>query len=210
MQENLKTKKFVYTAILLAIMFMLYLTPLGFLQIGPFAITTMHIPVIVGSIILGYKRGAFLGLVFGLLSMYRATVLISPTSFVFSPFIPAPGSEQGSLWALVVAILPRILVGVTPALVIALFPKTNLKRTVGYGLAGLIGSLTNTVFVLGLMGTIFGQQLGYDSFQAVLLLIGGVIASNGIVEMLVAMFVTASLANVFLIVDKRLVNPTTL
>lgn len=94
--------------------------------------------------------------------------------------------------------------------VIALFPKTNLKRTVGYGLAGLIGSLTNTVFVLSLMGTIFGQQLGYDSFQAVLLLIGGVIASNGIVEMLVAMFVTASLANVFLIVDKRLVNPTTL
>lgn len=206
MKESIKTKKFVYTSILLAIMFMLYITPLGFLQLGPFAITTLHIPVIVGSIILGARRGAFLGLVFGLLSVYRATIMTTPTSFVFSPFAPVPGSDHGSPLALIVALLPRILVGVMPALVLLLFPKKTIRRTVGYAAAGLIGSLTNTVLVLGLMGTIFGSQLGYDSLKAVLVLIGGVIASNGIVEMLVAMLVTASLANVFVLVDKRLLR----
>lgn len=208
MKNNLRTKKLVYTSILLAIQFLLYATPLGFLQIGPFAITTMHIPVIVGSILLGYKRGAFLGLVFGLLSLYRATIVISPTSFVFSPFVPAPGSEQGNLLAIVVAILPRILVGVTPALVLALFSRKNISHNISYGIAGLIGSLTNTVLVLGLMGLIFGHDLGYQSLTAVLAMIGAVITSNGLVEMIVAALVTISLANVFDIVGKRLFHST--
>ncbi|MFL2028869.1 ECF transporter S component [Loigolactobacillus zhaoyuanensis] len=196
------------TAILLALLFLLYLTPLGFLQLGPFAITTLHIPVIVGSIILGYKRGAFLGLVFGLLSLYRSTVIMTPTSFVFSPFVPVPGTGHGNALAIVVSILPRVLVGITPALVFALLRKKNINRSFSYGLAGLVGSLTNTVLVLGLMGLIFGQQLGYHSLTAILVLIGGVIVSNGFVEMIVATLVTVSLASAFDIVEKRLLKPT--
>ncbi|MFV0557676.1 MAG: ECF transporter S component [Enterococcus sp.] len=203
MRESNKTKSLVYTAILLAIMLMLYMTPLGFLQIGPFAITTMHIPVIVGSILLGSKRGAFLGLVFGLLSVYRATVIITPTSFVFSPFIPVPGSEHGNPLALVVAILPRVLVGIIPALAMVVLKKTKFNQTFSYGLAGFLGALTNTILVLGLMGTLFGNELGYESFTAVLVLIGSVIASNGIVEMIVAALVTSSLTKVFMMADKR-------
>ncbi|MFD1317789.1 ECF transporter S component [Loigolactobacillus zhaoyuanensis] len=208
MTNDLRTKKLVYTAILLALLFLLYLTPLGFLQLGPFAITTLHIPVIVGSIILGYKRGAFLGLVFGLLSLYRSTVIMTPTSFVFSPFVPVPGTGHGNVLAIVVSILPRVLVGITPALVFALLRKKNINRSFSYGLAGLVGSLTNTVLVLGLMGLIFGQQLGYHSLSAILVLIGGVIVSNGFVEMIVATLVTVSLASAFDIVEKRLLKPT--
>ncbi|MFD0897152.1 ECF transporter S component [Loigolactobacillus binensis] len=208
MTNDLHTKKLVYTAIMLAILFLLYVTPLGFLQLGPFAITTLHIPVIVGSILLGYKRGAFLGLVFGLLSLYRSTVTMTPTSFVFSPFVPVPGTGHGNLLALVVSILPRVLVGIMPALVFALLRKKELNRSLSYGIAGFIGSLTNTVLVLGLMGLIFGQQLGYHSLNAVLIMIGGVILSNGFVEMIVATLVTISLANAFNAVEKRLLKPT--
>ncbi|MFC6171419.1 ECF transporter S component [Loigolactobacillus jiayinensis] len=208
MTNDLHTKKLVYTAILLAILFLLYVTPLGFLQLGPFAITTLHIPVIVGSIILGYKRGAFLGLVFGLLSLYRSTVTMTPTSFVFSPFVPVPGTGHGNVLAIVVSLLPRILVGITPALVFALLHKHKINRSLSYGLAGLIGSLTNTVLVLGLMGLIFGKQLGYHSLTAILVMIGGVIVSNGFVEMIVATLVTISLASAFAMVEKRLMKPT--
>lgn len=204
MERSQKTKNLVYTATLLAILLLLYFTQIGFLQIGPFAITTLHIPVIVTSIVLGWKRGALMGAIFGLLSLYRATVTITPTSFVFSPFVPVTGSEHGSPWAVVIALVPRILIGITPALVVFLFKKTALKRTVGYALAGLVGSLTNTILVLGLMGTIFGPQLGYHSLKAVFILIGTVIASNGIVEAGVATLITFSLANVFIMVEKRL------
>ena len=39
----------------LAILLLLALTPLGFITLGPLNSTTMHIPVIIGSIVLGPK-----------------------------------------------------------------------------------------------------------------------------------------------------------
>jgi uncharacterized membrane protein len=199
--EN-RTQKMVYSAILLAIMLILFWTPFGFIQIGPFAVTTMHIPVIVASILLGWRYGGCFGLFFSLLSMYRATTTITPTSFVFSPFVPVPGSEHGDFKAAIIAILPRILIGVFPALIIALFKKNGaVKNTFGFGIAGLVGSLTNTVLVLSLMGIFFGDKLGISS---VIAFIAGVVISNGIIEALVATLVAVAMSNVFIITDKKL------
>jgi len=199
--EN-RTQKMVYSAILLAIMLILFWTPFGFIQIGPFAITTMHIPVIVASILLGWRHGGCFGLVFGLLSMYGATTTITPTSFVFSPFVPVPGSEHGDFKAAIIAILPRILIGIFPALIVTLFKKNGTtKHTLGFGIAGLVGSLTNTILVLSLMGIFFGDKLGISS---VITLIAGVITSNGIIEALVATLVAVAMSNVFIVTDKKL------
>jgi uncharacterized membrane protein len=54
------TKKFTLTAMFLAIMILLAVTPLGFIPIGPINATTMHIPVIIASIVLGPKIGGSL------------------------------------------------------------------------------------------------------------------------------------------------------
>ena len=77
------TKNFTLTAMFLAIMILLAVTPLGFIPIGPINATTMHIPVIVASIILGPRLGAFLGGTFGLISLIRSTFIPTPLSFVF-------------------------------------------------------------------------------------------------------------------------------
>ena len=197
--EN-RTQKMVYSAILLAIMLILFWTPFGFIQIGPFAITTMHIPVITASILLGWRQGSCFGLVFGLLSMYQATTTITPTSFVFSPFVPVPGSDYGDFRAAIIAILPRILIGIFPALIVALFKKNaTTKHTLGFGIAGFVGSLTNTILVLSLMGIFFRDKLGISS---VITLITGVVTSNGIIEALVATLVTVAMSNVFIVTDK--------
>lgn len=55
---------------------------IGFIQVGPLAITIMHIPVIIGAILYGEKFGAVIGLIFGLISMFRAYTQPSPTSFL--------------------------------------------------------------------------------------------------------------------------------
>lgn len=55
---------------------------IGFIQVGPLAITIMHIPVIIGAILYGKKFGAVIGLIFGLISMFRAYSQPSPTSFL--------------------------------------------------------------------------------------------------------------------------------
>jgi len=202
MKRNARTRKLVYSAVLLGIMFLIFWTPIGFIQIGPFAITTMHIPVIVAAILFGWRAGGTFGLIFGLMSMYRATTTPTPTSFIFSPFVALPGGTHGDLRAVIIAIVPRILVGIFPALIVALFKKNKIaKRTLGFGIAGLIGSLTNTVFVLGLMGTFFGDKLKISS---VISFITGVVTSNGIIEALVATFVAIAMSNVFIITEKKL------
>jgi uncharacterized membrane protein len=205
MNNNSKTQKMMYFAILLALTFLLYLTPLGFVQIGPLALTTQHIPVIVTSIVLGWRWGAGMGAVFGCLSLYRATTSPGPTSFMLSPFIPVPGSNHGDWHALLVSVGTRILVGITPALVIMLFKKNGLlKHTLGYAIAGLTGALTNTIFVLGFMGIFFSTYKNVTGFSSLLELIGATIMSNGIFEASLAMIVAAALANVFRSVDKKL------
>ena len=81
----------------------------------------MHIPVIIAGIILGWKKGAFAGFVFGLTSFLKAS-FIAPniTSFLFSPLYPG-----GNFWSLVICFVPRILVGV-----IAYFVFTGLMKVI--------------------------------------------------------------------------------
>lgn len=90
------TKKFTLTAMFLAILLLLALTPLGFITLGPLNSTTMHIPVIIGSIVLGPKIGSMLGGTFGIISLIKNTTAPTPLSFVFSPFIPVIGTDHGS------------------------------------------------------------------------------------------------------------------
>ena len=53
-------------AILVAVIFLLAFTPLGYLTIGPIAATTVQMPVIVGAVMMGPAGGAILGFFFGL------------------------------------------------------------------------------------------------------------------------------------------------
>ena len=107
----------------------------------PFPIkpTIVHIPVIIASIIYGPRVGVTLGFLMGLLSLTVNTITILPTSYLFSPFVP-----NGNIYSAIIAIVPRILIGLTPYLVYKL-----MKNKTGLILAGALGSLTNTVFVLG-------------------------------------------------------------
>lgn len=56
----------------------------------PIVPTLLHIPVIIGSIVLGVRKGAFLGLVMGLISVINSTIVTLPSSFMFSPLQPVP------------------------------------------------------------------------------------------------------------------------
>lgn len=90
------TKNFTLTAMFLAILILLAVTPLGFIPIGPIHATTMHIPVIIASIVLGPRLGAFLGGTFGLISMIRSTVIQTPLSCLFSVY----PSHRNRTWKL--------------------------------------------------------------------------------------------------------------
>lgn len=201
-------KDFTLTAMFLAIMIILAVTPLGFIPIGPINATTMHIPVIIASIVLGPRIGAGLGAIFGVISLARATVVITPMSFVFSPFIANPLTNHGDWRAVIVAIVPRILIGVVPYFVYKGLHRLLKEkvRPVSLFIAGLAGSMTNTILVMNLIFFFFKDSYA-DVLQvtanAVYDVILGIIFGSGLVEAIVAGVATMGVCAVLLRLMKK-------
>ncbi|NLZ38231.1 MAG: ECF transporter S component [Firmicutes bacterium] len=204
MQTIDKTKKLALVSMFAAIILMLAFTPIGFIQLAFIKATIIHVPVIIGSILLGPKAGAVLGFLFGVTSFISNTMTPAILSFVFSPLIPVPGTDQGSLLALIICFIPRILVGVVPWYSYRLLEKLLKEKNTTFSLAvaGVLGSLTNTLLVMHLIYFLFQDAYAAargvpleQTYQAVLT----VIFANGIPEALVAGIITVAVCKALMV-----------
>lgn len=179
MNRHKKTKELAAIAIFIAVMLVIEVVSQSIfaaIPALPIKPTLTHIPVIIASIYYGPKVGASLGGFMGLMSVVRNTILVTPASYIFSPFV-----EGGNFNSLLIALVPRILIGITPWLVIKL-----LNNKFGLGLAGAIGSFTNTLFVLsGIFFLIPGVYGGN-----ILKFLAAVVTTNSIIELLIATMLT--------------------
>ncbi len=187
-----------FSAIIVLLAFVPYI---GYIRLPFLAIqaTTIHIPVIVGSILLGPKCGAVLGGVFGLTSLINNTIQPGIISFCFSPFIDLGEGLGGSPLALVVCFIPRILCGVVPFYVYKGFRKiggvSGLKDKVWLLISGIAGSLTNTVLVMGMIYLFFGQQYAIAkeiAYEAVIGVVLSVVGINGTLEAITAAIIASA------------------
>ena len=163
-KENIR--KIAITGVLGAIAALLGWTHWGFIPwFGGISLTIMHVPVIIGAILEGPVVGAAIGLIFGAFSMLQATI---------APTFPSDAWFTNPL----LAILPRLFIGP-----LAWLAWRALKRWPVPGLivAGIVGSLTNTLLVLGTIGL-----LGYLPWIA----IPPVIVANGLPEAAIAAIIT--------------------
>ena len=168
-------------AIFFAIMLVLHLLSSVIFNLLPVPIkpTIIHIPVIIASIIYGPRIGAVLGALMGVISVVTNTVVLLPTSYLFSPFV-----ENGSINSLMIAMVPRILIGITPY-----FVYKWMKNKPGLVLAGAVGSMTNTIFVLGGIFILFSSVYNGD-IRAMLAL---VLSANSISEMIISALLTVAI-----------------
>jgi len=199
--RNQKTTKMVLAAIFIAIILILAFTPgLGYIPLGAIRITTVHIPVILGGIFLGPVYGAVLGGVFGLTSFINNTISPVATSFAFTPFYSI-GGVSGGWWSIVICFLPRILIGVVSYYVFILMNMLMKRkyRSISYAVAGVFGSLTNTILVMNLIYFCLGSQYAeatgrsINTLYRVILTIIGV---NGGFEAIGAAVITMGVGNV--------------
>lgn len=204
--KSIKTNDLVKISLFVAIIVILAVTPfLGYIPLGFTRATILHVPVIIGSIILGPRYGGFLGFVFGLTSLLTNTFNPTLTSFAFTPFYSL-GTYSGNFWSLVICFLPRILVGIVPYYIYKGMKKINDNDALALGLAGVGGSLTNTLLVMNFIYLFFGQsyaevkQVTYSALYGVIL---GVIGINGIPEAIVAGILTVAVTKVLLRVAKK-------
>lgn len=123
--RNNKTSELVLTSLFTAIIIIMAFTPLGYIPLVVINATIIHIPVILGSLFCGPKKGAFLGFVFGFTSFIKNTIMPSSLSaFVFSPVLASSVvGTAGIFKSLFICFVPRILVGVLPYFVYMLIKK---------------------------------------------------------------------------------------
>ena len=184
-----KTQYMTFMAMFLAIEIILVVTPLGYIPIGPLSATTMHIPVIIAGITLGKKAGAQLGLVFGLTSLIRATIQPGITSFCFSPFVTV-GNISGDWRSVIIALVPRILLGYLAGVIFEFIKNKFNNENAAAVIGALIGTITNTVLVLGGIYFFFGTAYADIAYSSLLAMLFGVVTTNGIVEALIGAVVT--------------------
>ena len=195
MKEVKNTSDLVKMALFVAIIILLSVTPLGYIHLGVINATTIQIPVIIGAILFGWKKGAFLGGVFGITSMIKNTVQPNATSFVFSPFVPVFGKDKGSLFAIVVCIVSRVMIGVVAGLLFKALSKTKLSKAISSGICGFCGAMTNTILVMCGIYFFFGKSYSAATQQDYEALIGTVMATItgiGITEALVSAVISAA------------------
>lgn len=217
---NHKTIELVQLALLSAIIIIMAFTPfLGYIPLGFTRATIIHIPVIIGCLLLGPKKGATLGAIFGLTSLINNTINPTMTSFVFTPFYSL-GDFSGGFSSLIICFLPRILVGVIPYYVYhgmeklftlhkpkksddkkSIKKQQNKLRMISLATAGVSGALTNTLLVMNLIFILFKDAYAAAngmSVSAVYTFIIGIIAMNGIPEAIVSGVIVACVGKVLL------------
>ncbi|MSP12565.1 MAG: ECF transporter S component [Chloroflexi bacterium] len=165
MNTTFDARKISMAGVLAAIAILLGVTGLGFIPVPTPAqnATIMHVPAIIGGVLGGTPVGWLVGLIFGLFSWLQAT----------TPFFKDP----------IVAILPRMFIGVFAALTYQGLRRANVNENVAITAAAVVGTLTNTIGVLGLL-----VLRGYLDIGAAL----GIAVINGIPEIIVAAIITVA------------------
>ena len=136
--QSTPVRKIVIAGVMGALAIFLGWTHLGFIPwVAGAALTIMHVPVIIGAVLEGPVVGTAIGLIFGLFSLLQA---------VLAPTGPVDVWFQNP----VISVLPRLFIGVVAWLAYRALKKVN--EPMALIVAGILGSLTNTVLVLGAIG----------------------------------------------------------
>lgn len=200
------TRWMVSVALMAAIIIVLANTPLGMIQLPIIKATTVHIPVILGAILLGPGAGAILGAVFGICSLISNTMAPTLLSFAFSPFMSTTGIP-GALKAIWISVGCRILIGVAAGWLWILFTKIRLNQFIALPIVGFVGSMVNTVTVMGSIYFLFAQQYAEAkdvALTAVFGLVMGTVTASGIPEAIAAAVLVLAIGKVLVVVFRKM------
>lgn len=177
-RKTFGTRQIAVIGMLSAITIVLGATGFGFIPLPMAKATIMQIPVIIGAILEGPVVGASVGLIFGIFSIIQN--LTNPTSILSFAFINP-----------LVSVLPRVLIGITAYYSYNVsFVKNDIVKT---GIGAAVGSLTNTVGVLGMIYILYAAEYAEKmniNVNAAAGAIFGVALTNGIAEAVVAVVIT--------------------
>ena len=160
------------------------------IRFGTFSITLVLVPIIVGAALYGWKAGAWLGFVFGIM------VLATDAGAFLA--ISVPGT-------IITCLLKGILAGAAAGIVYQLFEnKTKLGAVIG---AGIVCPVVNTgVFLLGclvfFLNTVkeWGAGAGYENVGKFFLF--GFVGLNFVIELAINLVLATAIVRILNIIKK--------
>lgn len=149
-----------------------------FIRFGPFSISLVLVPIVIGAAMCGPKISTWLGFIFGV-----AVLMTDAAAFLA---ISVPGT-------VITVLLKGMMAGLTAGLICEVFEKKN--RTLAVILAAIVCPFVNTgIFLLG-CGVFFldtvtqwGVGAGFDNVGAYLIF--GMVGINFLVEMGINVFLS--------------------
>lgn len=203
------TSQLTILGLMSGILFLMAYTPLGYLNIGPLAVTFNVIPVAICAVVLGPTGGAVAGAVFGLTSFLQAmgiggTSALGAALFQINPFLSA-----------VQCFVPRILDG----LLIGFIYRGMRKKTNVYAscaVTGFFSAFLNTLFFMTALVVMFGNTEVIQNLMGGRNVIIGccmMVGVNAISEMISSTIITAAvgtaLSKAHLIPASQIAKPDT-
>ena len=179
--KRVDTRRMVLLAMLSGILLVMSFTPLGYLNIGPLAISLNMIPVAIGAVALGPGGGAFLGAVFGITSCLQCVGIGGTSAMGVILF------EISPVLTIVQRFVTRVLAGCLTGVVYRWLRKLHFSYA-GYA-AGFSAALFNTAFFMGALVLLFGNTPYLQNLIAgrnILVFILSFVGINAVVELLAA------------------------
>ncbi len=184
--RGIKTQTIVGMGMLTALVAVLQLFASG-IRLGPFSITLTLVPIIIGAALYGWKAGAWLGFIFGVIVMFTPDV-----AAFMAISVPA---------TLVTVLLKGTLAGLCAGLLYTAVEKKN--RTAAVIVSGIAAPIVNTgVFLLGCF-MFFMEIVNGMAENILLFVVTGMVGLNFLVELAINLVISSAVVFIIGIVKKR-------
>lgn len=186
MKKNFHTKQLTMLGLLTAVLLIMAYTPLGYLNIGPLAITLNIIPVALAAITLGPMGGAVMGCVFGLTSFLQCigvggSSAMGVVLFGINPF-----------YAFLQRFIPRVLNGLLLGYLFRWIRKISNVQ-ISCFITGFCSAFLNTAFFMTALILLFGNTDYMREMIAgknIILFVCTFVGINAVFEMMASTIIT--------------------
>ncbi len=188
-KENIQ--QLVILGLLAAVMLILSTTSLGYINIGPLAITLNVIPLGIAAAALGPVGGGVIGAVFGLTSVLQCLGIGGSSAMGVITF------EISPILTIIQRFVTRVLVGIIVGFLHELFVKKIGKKSACF-ITGFLAAFLNTVFFMGALVLLFGKTDYVQELIAgrnIIVFICTFVGINAVTEMIASTIITGAVGS---------------
>ncbi|MBQ8850244.1 MAG: ECF transporter S component [Clostridia bacterium] len=174
----------------------------GFFKIGPFSLSLVLIPVVIGSVVLGAKGGAILGAVFGLVVVIQCAMGIDAGGAILmsiNPFLTV-------LICMVKGTAAGFVPGIVYHAIVGKKQESNVRMVTGAVIAAVSAPIVNTgLFVIGLSAFFNSTLVEWAGGANVMLyIITGLVGINFLIEFFINVVVSPAISTIIKVTTKQL------